>query len=64
MENEKVPFTTRSKSFFIQCKRVWHILRKPSKKEFETTAKISAIGILVIGAIGFLIAIIMSYIIK
>ena len=64
MENEKVPFRIKSKSFFIQCKRVWHILRKPSRKEFETTAKISAIGILVIGALGFLIAIIMSYLVK
>lgn len=46
------------KSFLIQCKRVWHILKKPTKKEFEQVAKVSAIGILIIGLIGFIVAMI------
>ncbi len=50
----------KSKSFFIKCKRVWHTLKKPSKKEFEMVAKVSAIGILALGAIGFLISMIMK----
>jgi len=53
-----------TKSFLMKCRRVWHLLRKPSKKEFESVAKVSAIGILLIGAIGFLIAIIMQFFIK
>ena len=48
------------KRFIKKCKRVWRILKKPSKKEFQMTAKISAIGILVLGAIGFVIAIIVN----
>ncbi len=44
------------KSFLIQSKRVWHILKKPSGDEFKSIAKVSAIGILIIGAAGFLIA--------
>ena len=44
------------KSFAIQSKRVWHILKKPSGMEFKTVAKVSAIGILIIGAVGFIIA--------
>ena len=44
------------KSFLIQSKRVWHVLRKPTGEEFKSIAKISAIGILVIGAAGFLIS--------
>jgi len=48
------------KRFIKKCKRVWRILKKPSKKEFQMTAKISAIGILVLGAIGFIIAIIVN----
>jgi len=44
------------KSFTIQCKRVWHVLKKPSAYEFKTISKVSAIGILIIGAVGFLIA--------
>jgi len=47
---------TKLKSFVLQSKRVWHVLRKPTGQEFKTVAKVSAIGILVIGAVGFLIA--------
>ena len=44
------------KSFVLQSKRVWHVLKKPSSIEYKTVAKVSAIGILIIGAIGFAIA--------
>jgi len=50
---------SKAKSFFLKCKRVWLILRKPTKKEFETVAKVSAIGILLLGFLGFSVAIIM-----
>ncbi len=43
------------KSFIIQSKRVWQILKKPSGAEFRTVAKISAIGILALGAMSFII---------
>lgn len=49
------------KSFVIQSKRVWHVLKKPTGMEFKTVAKVSAIGILIIGAVGFLIASIMKF---
>ncbi len=49
-----------TKSFFIQCKRVWQITRKPTIEEIKTTAKVSAIGIGIIGFIGFLIYLIFS----
>ena len=41
--------------FFRKCVRVWHVLKKPSKEEFITVAKVSALGIAALGAIGFLI---------
>ena len=44
------------KSFIIQSKRVWHILRKPTGEEFKSISKISSIGILIMGAAGFLIS--------
>jgi protein transport protein SEC61 subunit gamma and related proteins len=47
---------TRLKSFALQSKRVWHVLKKPSSAEFKTVAKVSAIGILVIGLVGFIVA--------
>ena len=48
------------KSFVEKCKRVWMVLKKPTKQEFEQVAKVSAMGILVIGAIGFLISLIIN----
>ncbi len=36
-------------------RRVLHIARKPSKDEFIASSKISAIGIALIGAVGFAI---------
>jgi len=50
-------------SFYLKCRRVWTSLRKPSKKEFWQVAKVSAIGILILGAFGFLIGMIMNLII-
>jgi protein transport protein SEC61 subunit gamma-like protein len=43
-------------SFVLQCRRVWQLLRKPTNDEFKAVAKVSALGILAIGAVGFIIA--------
>lgn len=50
-----------TKSFFLKSKRVWYVLKKPTKEEFVTIAKISAVGILVVGVVGFMISIAMGY---
>ena len=47
-------------SFFIQSKRVWHILKKPTFDEFKAIAKVAAIGMLILGAGGFIIGDIMK----
>lgn len=47
-------------SQFIQYQRVWRILRKPTMEEFKSVSKVSAIGLLVIGAAGFVIAELMA----
>jgi protein transport protein SEC61 subunit gamma and related proteins len=52
----------RVTSFLIQCKRVWLLLRKPSMKEFKMIATVSAVGVLVLGAIGFIISDLMKLI--
>jgi protein transport protein SEC61 subunit gamma and related proteins len=49
------------KSFMLQCGRVWRIMRKPTNEEFKTISKVSAIGMLLIGLIGFLVAIIVNF---
>lgn len=48
------------KSFLIQCVRVWRVLRKPSSLEYKTVAKVSALGILALGLLGFLISLIIK----
>ena len=49
------------KSFLKQCVRVWHLLKKPDKTEFTTIAKVSAIGLGLIGVIGFAISLVMGF---
>ncbi|MBU2104173.1 MAG: protein translocase SEC61 complex subunit gamma [Nanoarchaeota archaeon] len=51
---------TSAKSFFLKCKRVWFVLRKPTRKEYVTIAKVSAIGVAILGVIGFIISIFMK----
>ena len=48
------------KAFATKSKRVWLVLKKPSRKEFEMVAKVSAIGVVILGLIGFLIAILVK----
>lgn len=38
-----------------QYLRLWRIMRKPTKEELKLISKVSAIGVLILGAIGFLI---------
>lgn len=49
------------KSFLSQCTRVWRILRKPDSNEYKTTAKVAAIGLGLIGLIGFVISMFMNF---
>jgi protein transport protein SEC61 subunit gamma and related proteins len=51
------------KSFFKKCTRVWRVLKKPNKEEFSMVAKVSAVGVLVIGLVGFLLGLLMGFII-
>lgn len=61
-QNFKPGVGTKLKSFLIQSKRVWHILRKPTNEEFKSIAKISALGIGALGLLGFIIGDIMMMI--
>ncbi len=46
---------TKIKEFITECGRVLRVARKPSKHEFWTIAKVSGIGIMIIGLLGFLL---------
>jgi len=45
----------RFKSFINESIRVLRITRKPNKEEFKTIVKVSGLGMIVIGLIGFVI---------
>ena len=44
------------KDFVQKCARVWIVTKKPSGAEFKTVAKASAIGLLAIGFVGFVVS--------
>ncbi len=46
------------KRFFKECMRVLRVTKKPDWEEFKLLVKITGAGLLVIGAIGFLIFIV------
>lgn len=43
------------RKFLSNCKRVLRVARKPDKDEYLQVAKITGLGILLIGFIGFII---------
>ena len=45
------------KLWFIEARRVLVITKKPNRQEFMTIVKVTSIGTLIIGLIGFIISI-------
>lgn len=48
-------FKESTNDFTKQCKRVLRVAKKPDKEEYFNFSKVTAIGIIIIGAIGFVI---------
>ncbi len=55
---------TSLRSFIIECKRVLTLTKKPTPEEFKTITKVTGIGMIIIGLIGFFIQLIKQFIIK
>ncbi len=51
-------FFIKTKQFIGKCIRVLRVSRKPTGKEVNLVSKVSALGVLAIGALGFVISII------
>ena len=49
---------TRMYRFLRECRRVLKVTHKPTREEYITTVKVSAIGLAIIGMIGFLLTMI------
>ncbi len=48
----------RFQKFFLETKRIFQTGRKPTKKEYGLTVKISLIGLAIIGGLSYIIQII------
>ena len=58
MEDQNVDVNSwkyKLKSFIGECLRVLRVTKKPDAIEFKTIVKVSGLGILIIGAIGFVV---------
>ncbi len=53
---------TKLRMFIDNSKHILHISYKPSMQEFSKTAKIIILGILLIGAVGYIISLIVGLI--
>ena len=51
----KPSISQKLKTFFVECKRVWQVTKKPNKEELKTIVKVTGIGTLIIGTLGFVI---------
>lgn len=45
-------------SFLKQCERVLRVSKKPDAEEYKTVAKVTGLGIIVIGLVGFVVEIV------
>ena len=55
MESSKPSLIQRFKSFLVEARRVLQVTKKPSKEELKVIVKVTGIGVLLIGFIGFAI---------
>ena len=56
-------FVDSMKNLLDNSKRVMNVSYRPTEKEFKKSAKVIMLGILIIGALGLIIAIIISLIV-
>ena len=61
---EKPSLLQKFKNYITECRRVLRVTKKPTNEEFKAIVKVSGLGILVIGAIGFLVQLIEIMLIK
>ncbi|MBU4502177.1 MAG: protein translocase SEC61 complex subunit gamma [Nanoarchaeota archaeon] len=48
-------YFVKLKSFGLECRRVLRVTKKPNSNEFKVIVKVTGIGIMVIGFIGFVV---------
>ena len=61
---EKLTILTRLKKFYGECMRVLTITKKPDMVEYKTVVKVSGLGIVAIGLIGFVVTMVRQLVFK
>ncbi len=64
ISQEKPSVFSKLKRFIEESKRVLIVTKKPTREEFTTIVKASGLGILIIGFLGFVFAMIQNYFFK
>ena len=54
-QQEASSWRYKLKYFFQECARVLKVTKKPDAVEFKTIVKVSGLGILIIGSLGFVV---------
>jgi len=49
------------KGFVAKCGRVIVVMRKPTREEFKMISQASGLGLLIVGAIGFFISMVIKF---
>ena len=60
-QEEKPSIKLKIKRFGRECLRVLKITKKPNREEFQTIVKVSGLGMIIIGLIGFIIQMIKQF---
>jgi protein transport protein SEC61 subunit gamma-like protein len=55
MDGYKESKLRKVKNFLKECRRILKVTKKPSREEYKTIVKVSAIGMGIVGLLGFLI---------
>ena len=56
MNMDYASWPRKAKLYVLECRRVLKITKKPDATEFKTIVRVSGLGMLIIGLIGFLIS--------
>lgn len=51
---------TKTRSFFINSRKVLRHAKRPSRRELSITTKMSALGIVIIGVIGYVLSLLFN----
>ncbi len=63
-QQAKPSWHSKFKTFLVECKRVWQVTKKPTTQELKTVVKVTGIGILLVGLVGFLVQMIWQLILR